>query len=157
MRSERVILQRAALVVAVLTAVVVFAGCSSVGPKDAWTNETGRVTGTVRSDTGAPLAEIEVWLWAELGTDGREVWYSTETNAEGWYELDGIEMATQHSYSTEYWVGVNRDSERTNPIHEGYGTWYSTITVPADDTYVCDVVIEHIDDGPDDPETYVED
>ena len=134
----------------------VFAGCSSVEPTEAWTQQDGKVTGTVRSDTGTLLPEIEVWLWAEVGAEGREVWYQTETDENGAYELDGVEMATQHSFVTSYWLGVNRDAERTNSIAAAYGTWLGSVSVPKGDTCVWNAVIEYIDDGPDDPETYVE-
>ena len=94
MRSKRVILHRAVLVVAVLAMAVAYGGCSSVEPTDAWADETGRVAGTVRSDAGTLLPEIEVWLWAELGVEGREVCYQTETDLHGAYEVDDVEMAT---------------------------------------------------------------
>ena len=65
MRDQHSILRRVLLVAGVVLVVAV-AGCSSVGPTDTWSAETGKVTGTVRSDTQALLPSIEVWMWAEL-------------------------------------------------------------------------------------------
>ena len=157
MRSKRVILRRAALAVVVLAMAVVYSGCSSVEPTDMWTEETGRVAGTVRSDTGTLLRDIEVWMWAELGVEGREVCYQTETDQYGAYELDGVEMATQHSFDETYWIGANRTDDRSTPIDPGYWTCRSTVVVPKGDTCVSHLVIERVEDGPEDPEAYIED
>ncbi|MFH1690621.1 MAG: hypothetical protein ABIE42_10370 [Candidatus Eisenbacteria bacterium] len=155
MRSKCVILQRAALMVAVLAMAVAYGGCSSVEPTDAWAEETGRVAGTVRSDAGALLPEIEVWLWTELGVEGREVCYQTETDQDGAYELSGVAMATQHSYQQTYWIGANRTDQRSTPIDSDYWTWYDTVVVPRGATCLSHLVIERVDDGPEDPEAYI--
>jgi len=144
------------MVVAIAAVVVAFAGCSSVEPTDAWTSEAGRVSGTVRSDTGTLLADIEVWVWAELAPDGREVCYQTETVPGGTYEIDGIEMATEQSVTTAYWIAANRDPDATTPIRSHYGAVSTSIYVSSGETYVWDAVIDFIHDDPDGPETYVE-
>lgn len=101
MRSKRVILHRAAFALVALAAVAAFSGCSSVEPEDAWSEQTGRVTGTVRLDSGSLLAEIEVWLWVEDGVEGLGAWYQTETDQYGAFEFDGVEMATEQSEETD--------------------------------------------------------
>ncbi len=156
MRSKRAILQRAALVVAVLAMAVAFGGCSSVEPTDSWAGETGRVTGTVRSDNNTLLQDIEVWLWAELGVDGREVCYQTETDQYGEYEFDGVEMAAVHSYQETYWIGANRTDDRSSPIDSDYWTCRASVTVPKGGTCVSHLVIDRVDDGPEDPEAYID-
>ena len=89
MRSKRAILHRAVMVVAVVAAVLAVAGCSSVEPENVWDSETGRVNGTIRSDTGAALPDIEIWLWGELAPDGHEACYQTVTGTDGTYEING--------------------------------------------------------------------
>jgi hypothetical protein len=155
MRDKCVIL-RSAAVVAALALTIVVAGCSSVEPTDAWSTQTGRVTGTVRSDSGNPLPEIEVWLWADFGTEGGEVWYETVTDQDGAWEIDGVEMETPHSQDATYWLGANRTAERTSPINTNYESWTGTILVPRGETVEAHLVIAWVDNDPDDPETYVE-
>ncbi|HYW68479.1 MAG TPA: hypothetical protein VE960_02655 [bacterium] len=156
MRSKRAILHRAVTVVAVVAAVVAVAGCSSVEPEDAWDSETGRVNGTIRSDTGGVLPDIEIWLWAELAPDGHEVCYQTVTGTDGTYEINGVEMATQQSTSTDYWIAANIAPDATAPIRSNYGAQAMGISVPSDVPYVWDAVLEYIDDEPIGPETYIE-
>lgn len=156
MRSKRVILHRAVLVVAVLAMAVAYGGCSSVEPTDAWADETGRVAGTVRSDAGTLLPEIEVWLWAELGVEGREVCYQTETDLHGAYEVDDVEMATRHTYEQSYWIYANRTDDRSTPIDADYWTCTSTVTVPRGGECESHLVIAHVDDEPEEPEAYVD-
>jgi hypothetical protein len=156
MRDRRVILRSVALVAAAAALTVLVVGCSSVEPTDTWSTQTSKVTGTVRSDSGNPLSEIEVWLWAELSTEGREVWYETVTDQYGAWEIDGVEMATPHSYEASYWVGANRTAERSSPINSNYDSWTGTLTVPRGETVESHLVITWIDDGPDEPENYVD-
>ena len=156
MRSKRAILHRAVMVVAVVAAVAV-AGCSSVEPEAVWDSETGRVSGTIRSDAGTVLPDIEIWLWAELAPDGHEVCYQTVTAAGGDYEIDGVEMATELSTSTEYWIAANISPDGTGPIRSSYGAQAMGISVPSDVPYVWDAILEYIDDEPGDPQTYIED
>jgi hypothetical protein len=155
MRNHYVMIRRSMMVAAAVL-LVAFAGCSSVEPTDAWSVETGSVTGTVRSDTGQTLPGIEVWMWAELGVDGREVWYSTVTDQSGAYEIDGVEMATAHSYEATYWIGANRNAERSTPINDSYRSSAGTVTVPRGETCEWHAVISWVDDGPTDPENYVD-
>jgi hypothetical protein len=157
MRDRCVILRSVVLVAAAVVMTIVVAGCSSVEPTDAWSTETSKVTGTVRSDSGTPLSGIEVWLWAELGTEEREVWYETVTDQYGDWEIDGVEMATPHSYEATYWVGANRTAERTSPINTNYESWTGTLDIPRGDTVESHVVLVWVDGDPEDPETYVED
>ena len=154
MRSKRVILHRATFALVALVAVAAFSGCSSVEPLDPWA-ETGRVSGTVRSDSGNLLAEIEIWLWVELDDEGGELRYQTETDEYGAYEFEGVEMTTQHSYETTYWIAANRTPHRSVSINTDYTTCRSTITVPKGDTCEWHAVIDYIGD-PEDPEAYLE-
>jgi hypothetical protein len=154
MRSERVILRRAALVLVALTVVAAFSGCSSVEPTDGWSEQTGRVSGTVRSDSGSLLAEIEVCLWVEYGGEGLDVWYETETDQYGAFEFDSVEMATEQSTETDYWIGANRTPVRSSSLNPDYTSCRSAVTVPRNGTCTSDMVID-VASG--DPEAYVED
>ena len=155
MRSKRVILHRATYALLALVAVAAFSGCSSVEPEDAWADETGRVSGTVRSDSGNLLPEIEVWLWVELEGDAGELRYQTQTDEYGAFEFEGVEMATQHAYETTYWIGANRTPYRSTSINTDYTSIRSTVTVPKGGTCEWNAVIDSIGD-PDDPETYLD-
>jgi hypothetical protein len=153
MRSKHVILHRAALALVALVAVAAFSGCSSVEPTDVWSEQTGRVTGTVRLESGSLLAEIEVCLWVEYGAEGLEVWYQTETDEYGAFEFDAVEMATEQSTETEYWIGANRTPVRSTSVDPYYTSCRSAITVPRNGTCTIHMVID-IDAG--DPEAYIE-
>ena len=154
MRRKRVILHRAAFAFVALAAVAAFSGCSSVEPTDAWTEQTGDVSGTVRSGDDDLLAEIEVCLWGEFGAEGLEVWYQTETDEYGAFEFAGVEMATEQSTETTYWIGANRTPIRSDAINADYTSWHGTITVPRNGTCTSDIVIE-LDLG--EPEAYMDD
>jgi len=153
MRSKRVIVHRAAFVLVALVALVAFSGCSSVEPTDAWSEQTGRVTGTVRLESGSLLAEIEVCLWVEYGAEGLEVWYQTETDEYGAFEFDAVEMGTEQSTETDYWIGANRTPVRSNAVDPDYTSCRGAVSVPRNGTCTADLVID-IDLG--DPEAYIE-
>ena len=153
MRSKRVILHGAAFALVALAAVVAFSGCSSVAPEEALSEQTGRVTGTVRLDSGPLLAEIEVCLWLEYGVEGLESWYQTETDEYGAFEFDGVEMASDQSDETEYWIGANRTPVRSSSVNPDYTSCCSMIIVPRDGTCTSDLIIS-LDTG--DPEAYLE-
>ena len=153
MRSKRVILHRAAFALVALAAVAAFSGCSSVEPAEEWGEQTGRVAGTVRLDSGALLAEIEVCLWLEYGIEGLETWYQTETDEYGAFEFDSVEMAGDQSDETEYWIGANRMPARSNPVNPDYTSCCSTITVPSNGTCTWHMIIS-LDQG--EPEAYLE-
>ena len=156
MRSKRVILHRVVCGVVVLAAVTAFTGCSSVEPADPWSELTGSVSGTVRSENENPLPEIEVWLWTELeGEDeGAEVWYQTETDQNGAFEFDAVEMANEQSSETTYWIGANRTPARSNSINTDYTSCRTTVSVPRDGTCTSHMVLA---EDPGDPEDYMED
>ncbi len=153
MRSKRVILHRAAFALVALAAVAAFSGCSSVEPEEVLGEQTGRVTGTVRLDGGSLLAEIEVCLWMDYGVEGLEAWYQTETDHDGAFEFEGVEMAIEGSDETEYWIGANRTPVRSTPLNPDYTSCCSMITVPRDGTCTWDMTIS-LDLG--DPEAYVD-
>jgi hypothetical protein len=154
MRSKRVILHRVVCAVVALAAVVAFSGCSSVEPTDPWSEATGRVAGTVRSDSEDLLSEIEVWLWTEGEGEGLELWYMTETDDNGAFEFDAVEMETEQSDETTYWIAANRTPARSNSIDEGYTACRTTVAVPKDGVCTAHLVID-ADLG--DPEAYMED
>jgi len=154
MRSKRVILHRVACAVVVVAAVAAFSGCSSVDPTDPWSEQTGRVTGTVRSESEVLLAEIEVCLWVEAGEEGLELWYETVTDQDGAFEFDGVEMVTEQSSETTYWIAANRTAVRSDPIDPDYSACRNSITVPRDGTCTWHMVV---DDNAGDPEAYMED
>ena len=153
MRSKRVILHRAAFALVALAAVAAFSGCSSVEPEEAWSEQTGRVSGTVRLDSGSLLPEIEVCLWVEYGVEGLDAWYQTETDQYGAFEFDSVEMADEQTEETEYWIGANRTPMRSNSLNPDYTSCCSTVTVPRNGTCTSHLIIS-LDTG--DPEAYVE-
>ena len=154
MRSKRVILHRAVCAVIALVAVVAFSGCSSVEPTDPWSAETGRVTGTVRSDSEDLLSEIEVCLWTEADGEGIELWYQTETDEYGAFEFDSVEMASEESSETTYWIAADRTPVRSSAINTDYTSCSGTISVAANETCTSHMVI---DEELGDPEAYMED
>ena len=156
MRSERAILHRvAALGLTALVAVAGLVGCSSVEPTDSWASDTGTLTGMVRSDSGSTLSEIEVWLWTELGAEGREVCYQTETDVTGRYEFQDVEMAGPHSFEETYWLCANRTPDRSSSIDADFSTCRHRVTVPRAATRTDDIVLQYIG-APDDPDSYID-
>ena len=154
MRSKSVILHRAVCAVVILAAAVAFSGCSSVAPTDPWSEQTGRVTGTVRSDNDDLLQEIEVWLWVEPGEEGLELWYQTATDEYGAFEFDSVEMVTAESSETTYWIAANRTPGRSDAINTDYTSCRSAISVPRDEVCTSHMVLEA---DPGDPEAYMDD
>ena len=154
MRSKRVILHRVVCAVAVLAAVAAVSGCSSVEPTDPWSELTGRVTGTVRSDSEELLPGIEVCLWLEPGQEGLELWYQTVTDENGAFEFDDVEMLTEESSETTYWIAANRTAVRSDPIDPDYTACRGSVVVPRDGTCTSHMVLEA---DPGDPEAYMED
>ena len=153
MRSKRVILHRAAFVFVGLVAFAAFSGCSSVEPTDAWDEATGRVSGTVRSETGSLLGEIEVCVWGELGEEGLEVWHQTVTDEYGAFEFEAVELATEQSSETTYSIGANRTPIRSDALDTDYSSCCSMVTVPRGGTCTSDMVL---DETPGDPEAYID-
>jgi hypothetical protein len=140
-----------------LLAVTVFGGCSSVEPSDRWDGHTGSVSGTLRSSEDAPVAGIEVWLWAELAPDGREVAYDTLTDEQGYFEFPAVQMATTHSFQQDYDICANRTPDSRTATDDRYSTFRTTITVERGSECVQDIVIEWQEPIPDDPEVYIDD
>ena len=154
MRSKREILHRVMYAVAILAVVAAFSGCSSVEPTDPWSEQTGRVTGTVRSDGEELLSEIEVWLWVEPGDEGLELWYQTETDEYGAFEFDSVEMMTVQSSETTYWIAANRTAVRSSSINTDYTCCRTEISVPRDGTCTSHMTLDY---DPGDPEAYIDD
>lgn len=148
---------RMVLAVLVLAAVVAFGGCSSVEPTDPWAEQTGRLSGTVRSDTGELLEAVDVWLWAEQGAEGNEVTYHAVTDPDGYYYFGEVEIPTEHAFEADYWLCVNRMPYRTNPIDEDYECLMREVSVPRDDERVVDIVLEYVGDTSGDPDSYIDD
>jgi hypothetical protein len=139
-----------------LVAAAVFGGCSSVEPTDRWEGYTGSVSGTLRSSENDPVEGIEVWLWAELEPEGREVAYDSITDEQGYFEFPAVQMATIHSFQQSYDICANRTPERRTATDGRYGTFKTTITVARGTTCVQDMVIQWIEPIPDDPEVYID-
>ena len=137
-----------------LVAAMAFAGCSSVGPADTWSGDTGSLEGTVRSDAGQTLADIEVWIWTEW--DGEDVWHQTTTDQAGEYEISDVLMPTTHTYSETYSICVNRTPESGTSIDTNYGTYRATIIVRRSEVSTADCVIVFIEDEPGEPEVYID-
>jgi hypothetical protein len=85
--------------------------------------------------------------------EGLEVWYQTETDQYGAFEFAAVEMATDQSSETDYWIGANRTPVRSSSLNPDYTSCRSAITVPRDGTCTSDMVID-LDLG--DPEAYIE-
>jgi hypothetical protein len=143
---------RRAFVLGILgvAAVLLISGCSSVEPGDGWTEQTGTVSGTIRSDEGTPLADIEVWLWAELDTDGTEVQYNATSDASGYYTFTDVEIGTGTAMTQDYHMCANRTPERTVSRDTRYGTWQTSVTVTRDAECTRDIVLETQDQSPSD-------
>ncbi len=136
-----------------LTAGVAISGCSSFGSDSSWDGDTASIEGVVTSDRGVALPEIKVELWTEFESSGEEVWYETETDENGWFSVDDMELESTHDHYETYRVFVNRTWEESAPLNAGFATYWADVTVHKSGT-TWNVVLELIDDGPEDPESY---
>ncbi|MBN2564972.1 MAG: carboxypeptidase regulatory-like domain-containing protein [Candidatus Eisenbacteria bacterium] len=151
MRKERRLMQ----LVVVVSMVGILAGCSSMGADDSWTGNTGSVTGTVVSDKGTTLPDIEVCLWCESDNESREVEYEVQTCDQGTFSFTDLDLGTVHSFARTYEIYVNCTKSSATAVDSDYRTWTSTITVGADQTCTVDVVLNKVPDVPGDPSQYV--
>lgn len=151
MLNKRRVLQLTVAAVLVISV----AGCSTLGSDDPWTGNTGTVTGTVTSDTGTAVPDVEVCLWSETSNDTREVQYDVQTCEQGTFSFTDVDLGTVHSFAKTYELYVNCTKSCSTPINGDYATWSSTITVGADETCTVDVVLATCPDEPGDPDQYV--
>lgn len=153
MRSRSRLLHRASLAAAALAVVaVVLAGCSTSSPTGSTTEDWGSLTGTVSSDRGAELSNIEVHLWARIGEGGTVAQYSATTGPNGAYEVEVIDLSYVTGSSADYELYVNRTKGSVLPIDTEYGTYAATVTV--EKGTVATANVEIVDAGPVDPEQY---
>jgi hypothetical protein len=153
MRSRGHLLHRASLGAAVLAVVaILLAGCSTSNPTGSSTEDWGSLEGSVSSDRGAWLPNIEVHLWTEIGEERTVVQYDAVTNANGVYEIEEIDLSHVTGNSEDYEIYVNRTKGSALPINEGYGAYASTVTIEKGAVATAD--IEIVEEGPIDPEQY---
>jgi hypothetical protein len=156
MRSTRSLLHRIAIAgVIAAVAGMALGGCGQFGPSETWIGDTGTLGGAVRSAGDQGLAGIDIYLWTELGKDARQVEYWSETDSWGQYRIDGIEMASPHSFAEVYDIYVNRTPGDPTAINSDYTTYWSSVTILDSEPSWADIVIEYVG-GPEDPEHYIE-
>lgn len=155
MRSGSRLLHRASLVALVVAAgAVLLGGCSSSSPTGSTTEDWGSLAGSVTSDRGVPLGGIEIHLWAQVGAERTVVQYEVVTAVDGTYEIEQIDLSYSAGGSEDYELYVNRTKGSALPIVIGYGTYASTVTIEKGEVVTAD--IEIIDDGPGEPDSYVD-
>lgn len=143
--------------VAVAAFVVMIAtGCSMIGPESAWDGNNGTVTGTVNNRMGTPIEAMTVQMWAEVGSDAREVTYEVTSGADGTFELSDIDLGDPHSFAQVYEVYVNRMKDTDVSLNEEYVSYYGSVTVTKDSDCVVAVVLDLVDTDPGDPESMFE-
>jgi hypothetical protein len=144
MVNRRTLASRVALLLVAAVAMVAFSGCSSSSPSAPANVEAGRVTGTVRSDNGEPIAEISIWLNAPGEADETDTTYQTTTDENGEYDLPNVEMTAGHSSECTYEFYANRTPSRTDPIDGDYTSWVASVAVPSGDAVVMDVELDYV-------------
>jgi hypothetical protein len=146
-------LHRASLAAAALAVVaIVLAGCSTSSPTGSSTEDWGSLEGSVSSDRGATLGNIEVHLWTQIGEERTVIEYDAVTDATGAYEIEDIDLSHVTGSSEDYELYVNRTKGSALPIDENYGSYASTVTIEKGGVATAD--IEIIEEGPIDPEQY---
>jgi hypothetical protein len=146
-------LHRASLVAAAVTFVaVLLAGCSTSTPTGSPSDDWGSLEGSVSSDRGTPVSNIEVHLWAQIGEDRWIAQYETVTGANGWYEIDDIDLSQVIGSSQDYELYVNRTKGSALPINDDYQPYAATVTIEKGAVATADVEI--VEEGPMDPEQY---
>jgi len=151
MRSRGRLLHRASLVAASLTVVAaLLAGCSSSNPTGSSLEDWGSLEGSVSSDRGAPLGDIQVHMWAQIGEERTVVQYEATTAEDGAYEIEDIDLSHAVGSSQDYELYVNRTKSSALPINEEYGSYATTVTIQKG--AVATANIEIVEEGPIDPE-----
>jgi hypothetical protein len=133
-------------------AAVALTGCSTSNPTGSTNDDWGSVAGTVSSDRGLPVANIEIHLWAEIEPGRTIAQYDVVTDAEGAYEIEEIDLSYASGSSEDYEIYANRTKGSALPVNEHYGTYAATVTVEKGEVVTLD--IEIVESGPGDPEQY---
>ena len=145
-------LRRMATAAAVVSALLLVAGCSSMGPDDASELGAGGVSGTVTTQRGAGIPSIAVTMCSDFESTEQ----TTQTGETGDFSVADLEMSAKHAFSETYDVYVNRTSSSSTPLDDSYGTYCGTVVVAKDQTATLSIVLERVDDGPSDPEQIVD-
>jgi hypothetical protein len=154
MRSRCRLFHRASLVAfALISAAMLAAGCSSSNPAASPTTEDwGSLVGSVSSDRGRPLANIQVHLWTQVDGDRTSAQYDAVTGVGGVYEINEIDLSHLTGSSEDWELYVNRTKSSALPINDDYGTYASIVTIEKGEVTTADAEI--IEEGPIEPEQY---
>ncbi len=136
--------------------VVIATGCSTVGPESAWDGNSGTVTGTINDRMGSPIEAMTVQMWAEVGSEAREVTYEVTSGADGTFELMEVDLGDPHSFAQTYDVYVNRMKDADVSLNESYVSYCCTVTVMKDVECVVTIVLDETDTEPGDPQSMFE-
>jgi hypothetical protein len=146
-------LHRASLVALVAAvAAAALTGCSESNPTASTVGDWGSLSGNVISDRGAPVADIEIHLWAEVGAGRTIAQYDAVTDASGDYEIEDIDLSRISGSSHEYEFYANRTKSSALPVNAGYATYVASVTIEKGESTTMNVVIA--DEGPVLPEQY---
>ena len=153
MGSRGRLLHRASLVAGVVTVVAVaLTGCSGSNPTGSGVEDWGSLAGSVSSDRGTPLANIEIHLWTQVDAERTIIQYEVLTADNGVYEIEEIDLRHATGSSGDYELYVNRTKSSALPIDEDYGTYATTVIIEKGEVATKD--IEIVEEGPIDPEQY---
>jgi hypothetical protein len=153
MRSGSRLLHRASLAALVLASgALLFAGCSSSNPAGSTADDWGTLAGSVTSDRGVPLPDIEIHLWAQVGGDRTIVQYEVVTGADGTYEVEEIDLSYSAGNSEDYELYVNRTKGSALPVDVNYGTYATTVTIEKGEVATANIEIS--EEGPGEPDSY---
>ena len=136
--------------------VMTMTGCSMVGPESAWDGNSGTVTGTVEDRMGNPIEAVTVYMWAEVGSDAREVSYEIRSCSNGTFEVLDVDLGDPHAFEQTYEVYVNRMKDAEESLDEEYVSYCCTVTVEKGTECVMALVLDLLEDDLDDPESMFE-
>jgi len=147
-------LHRASLgAVLVTVAAVALVGCSSSSnPTESQVVDWGSLVGSVSSDRGAPVADIDVHLWGDVGAGRTAIQYDVVTDGDGMYEIEEIDLS--HADTDVYELYVNRTKSSALPVNETYRGYAATVTIERGEVTTADVVI--VEQGPVGPEQFID-
>ncbi len=146
-----------AAAVVVVAGCLMACGCSVVSPADdSWEGGYGDVSGTVTNWQGAPLADITVSMWAEVGIEASEVLYETTTDATGCFSVPNVDLGGKHAFAETYEVYVNCTKSNRAAVNAEYQTYIGTTVIEQGQDCVLSVVLPAAGDDPGDPSSMFE-
>ncbi len=147
---KRFFAHRAVAATAIVVAGCLMAcGCSVVSPEESeWSGGYGEVTGTVTNRSGAPLEDMTVSMWGEVGISQTEMSYEVTTDSTGAFVISEVDLGGTHAYSQTYDLYVNCTWDDRAAVDVAYTTYVGSVVVERDDDCVVTVELSTADNGP---------